>query len=85
MTQFPMIAVAVGLVGTPLWLMALMAFDKYREFREPNLLTCPETNSRVAVSLGTSAASDVDGYPAISNCSRWPQRRDCDQACLRHV
>ena len=76
MTQFPMIAVAVGLLGTPLWLMALVAFDKYRDLREPNLLTCPETNSRVAVSFGA-------GHPEISNCSRWPERRGCNQSCLR--
>ncbi|MBI3783997.1 MAG: hypothetical protein HY270_11410 [Deltaproteobacteria bacterium] len=82
MEQFPMIAVALGLVGTPLWLMALVAFEKYRGLQEPSLVFCPETNARVAVALRNTMDAAAGSEAGVESCSRWPERQGCDQACL---
>jgi hypothetical protein len=50
------------------------------------LVTCPETRKPAAVKVasGRAAAAAVVGrqHVELKSCSRWPQRDDCDQACL---
>jgi len=52
----------------------------------PKLVTCPETHEPVAVkvALGRAAVAAIAGKERIElcQCSRWPERADCDQACL---
>ena len=54
------------------------------------VLSCPETGEAVGVDLdaGRAAASSLlGGRPALSltDCTRWPERAGCDQACLRQI
>ncbi|HXZ31496.1 MAG TPA: hypothetical protein VEH30_04395 [Terriglobales bacterium] len=50
------------------------------------LVTCPETHKTVAVKVATgrAALAAIAGkeHVELNNCSRWPERQDCDQACL---
>jgi hypothetical protein len=41
------------------------------------LITCPETHA--------TAALDIDLLQRMSDCSRWPEKAGCDQACLSQV
>lgn len=50
------------------------------------LVTCPETHKTVAVKVATgrAAVAAIAGkeHVELSQCSRWPEREGCDQACL---
>lgn len=50
------------------------------------LITCPETHEpaavRVAVGRATMAAITGKERIELYQCSRWPERAGCDQACL---
>ena len=41
------------------------------------LITCPET--------GAPAAVDINVFQRMSDCSRWPEKAGCDQACFRQI
>jgi hypothetical protein len=41
------------------------------------LITCPETHA--------TAAIDINLFQRMSDCSRWPEKAGCDQACLSQV
>jgi len=59
-------------------------------FRGMRALKCPENLQPVAVELASwpvvvAAAAFGNPVPRVRNCSRWPERRTCDQACVREV
>jgi hypothetical protein len=74
--------VAVGLlyVTVP---TAMEAFLRYRKRRN---VRCPETGAdeRIKVDAGHAALTSTYGRPKlrVEDCSQWPERQDCDQACL---
>ena len=62
----------------------------YVHLRGERMLTCPETGRHVGVDLdaGHAAIDTAMGkkpHLRLQNCTRWPERADCDQACLRQI
>jgi len=61
----------------------------FLRYRGKMLFTCPETGKPAAVNVAASKAarSSLTGRPDIhlSECSRWPERRDCGQECLSQI
>lgn len=57
--------------------------------RGQRLIICPETKSPAAVALSASStAADAlfnTSSLRLATCSRWPSRRDCDQACVPQI
>jgi len=53
------------------------------------LVTCPETRKPAAVRVATFRAAISEflnrGDTKLSACSRWPERRDCDQDCVCQI
>jgi hypothetical protein len=53
------------------------------------LVTCPETHKPAAVKVATgrAAVAAIAGkeHVELSQCSRWPEREGCDQACLSEL
>jgi hypothetical protein len=66
-----------------------MAAGAWRRYRGTRLVRCPENLETAAVALDTphvlltavTGASEL----RLQSCSRWPERRDCGQACLRQI
>jgi len=60
-----------------------------RKFSGKMLVTCPETHKTVAVKVasGRAALGAAVGkeHVELSQCTRWPERQDCDQACLSEL
>ena len=61
----------------------------YFKFRGTRLVTCPETHEAAMVelaarSMGMQAILD-EPCLRLSECSRWPMRRDCGQNCLAQI
>lgn len=65
------------------------ALRTYLKFRGKRIVICPETHQPAAVKVaaGKAAAEATIGVPHIrlSECSRWPEREDCGQACLAQI
>jgi hypothetical protein len=80
----------IGLIAAGgLGLVISVAARHYFRFIGSRLVTCPETKRTAAVSLDASKAAlqSLLGNPRfrLSQCSRWPERRDCEQECLRQI
>lgn len=64
----------------------LVGGREFRKFSGKMLVTCPETHQRIAVKVATGraalAATVGKQHVELSECTRWPERKDCDQACL---
>lgn len=69
-----------------LLLPALYAGEVYRARHGVHQVTCPETRRTVAVEIDARhcAATSLTGteYMRLSGCSRWPEKKDCDQGCV---
>lgn len=66
-----------------------VAIRSYLRFYGTRLVTCPETKEAAAVSLDALDAAKESFIGTsrfrLSNCSRWPERQDCGQECLRQI
>jgi len=82
------IAIAVVLAGLVL-LRIIPAVRTYFLYRGDWLVNCPETRKTEAVDVaaGTAAANAFLGWRILhlDRCSRWPERQDCGQACLKQI
>jgi hypothetical protein len=65
---------------------ALWRREIYKRYFGSRLVICPENQQPAAVSIDArhAAATGMDGCPdlRLSDCARWPERSNCDQACL---
>ena len=61
----------------------------YRTYRGKMLVTCPETDQTVGVSVDTRRAAVTAAYLKpelrLQQCTRWPERQDCGQECLSRI
>jgi len=68
---------------------AVPALQTYFLYRGKRLITCPETlkTEAVEVAAGNAAAWSFVNEPILrlSRCSRWPERHDCGQECLKQI
>ncbi len=65
---------------------ALWIGEIYKRYSGSRLVACPENRESATVSIDArhAAATGMDGYPELRlcDCTRWPERSHCDQACL---
>lgn len=61
----------------------------YRLYGTARLVTCPETVEAVLVKIHATRAiaSKLAGgnQLRLRSCSRWPEKKDCDQACVNQL
>lgn len=64
----------------------LLGHEFYREYRGARLVTCPENERQVLVTLDAAhaAVTRLAGRASIrlAGCSRWPERAGCGRECL---
>ncbi len=77
--------VAVVLLGLALALAA----RTWLHMRGSRVVTCPESNAPAGVEVDAGHAAVTGIYKApdlrLQSCSRWPERQDCGQECLRQI
>lgn len=83
-----LIALGVSAAGLlVLWLVAGVRY--YRQYRGKRLVVCPENKHTEAVDVaamrGAVRALVQPEELRLSNCSRWPEKQDCGQDCLRQI
>jgi hypothetical protein len=82
MTTALYVIAIVGIVALYLILSPLIhALIRYRGAR---VVTCPETNKPAGVEVDSIQAALAKGL-RLKECSRWPDRQDCGQECLRQI
>ena len=68
---------------------ALFNYVASREFRNPRTILCPETleSAEVTVDAEWAARTALQGHQEfrLTDCSCWPERQGCDQACAQQV
>jgi hypothetical protein len=83
---FVLCLVAVSLLLLPVLLRRREIYTRYSGSR---LVACPENRQPAAVNIDArhAAATAIDGCPNVrlSDCARWPERSNCDQACLHQA
>lgn len=80
------IIVLLLVAGTAL----LTWYTTWRHYRGVRVITCPETGSQEAVEIDAARAANaavVQGWEDVGlrDCSRWPERSQCDQACRPQI
>jgi len=80
----------LGVFATALLVIGFWRAERaFRTLRGMRVVTCPETRQRAAVALNGPHAvwTAILGTPdlRVHGCSRWPDRRECDQGCIREV
>ncbi len=84
MTTLIWIVSLAVVVGGVIW-----AVRRWKGVTETRVITCPETGEREAVEVDpvhrlSHAVAGRDDL-RLHRCTRWPERQDCDQACLTQI
>jgi hypothetical protein len=62
---------------------------RFVRLRGTRAVTCPETKKTVAVEVNTARAAITAAFGRprfdLTECSRWPERRDCGRECLSQI
>jgi hypothetical protein len=79
----------VLLVLAVLLVYLVIAVRTWADVHGARIVVCPETQAPVAVrvDVGHAMASAVweKADLQVTSCSRWPDRQDCDQPCVRQI
>lgn len=88
LTNLILAAILVLVIGSIVFGGALV-FRNYLRFRGQRLVTCPETHQAAAVHVNAAKAATTaligKQEVRLDQCSRWPERRNCGQDCLREI
>jgi len=82
----------IAAVGA-LYVVVPVVADTYRRFRGKRSVACPETKQPAEIELDAAliAARTAVGNRIersdfkVLSCSRWPERHECDQACVEQL
>jgi hypothetical protein len=90
MTGTVLVVIAVLALALGLFIFrAIPGLRAYFLYRGQRLITCPETRKAAAVSVaaGEAGLKAFLHEPTVhlKQCSRWPERQDCGQECLRQI
>lgn len=83
------VSIVLLLTVGALWVVLPTVGEAFVKWRGRRIVTCPETRQPAAVQADAAHAA----YGALFGrselrlqaCSRWPERRDCGQECLRQI
>lgn len=83
------VVIAIILAVGAVYVLLPLALGAYIRFHRPKEVSCPQTKEPATVRLDArhAAATSVTGATRLTmlGCSNWPERRDCDRACLNQL
>ena len=90
MTGTILVVIAVLALAVGLFVFrSIPALRAYFGYRGKRLITCPETHKTEAVDIAAGEAAVgaflTDPTLRLKECSRWPERQDCGQECLKQI
>ncbi len=80
--------VSVVVAVSALLLVTVPIARRYLRYRGTRLVTCPETKVAAAVEVDAFQAAFTGSAASklrLMECSRWPDRENCGQDCLRQI
>jgi hypothetical protein len=79
----------VGMLAVCALYLLTLAIRAYLQWRGTRLVTCPETHETAAVVVDARHAALTATVEVtdirLKQCTRWPERQDCGQECLRQI
>lgn len=81
-TALYIVAIIVGLIALDLVLWPVVR--NYLRFRGDRVVTCPENDKPAGVEVDALQAALSRGL-RLKECSRWPERQNCGQECLKQI
>ena len=90
MTGTILVAIVVITLAVGLFIFrAIPGVRAYFGYRGKRLITCPETHKAAAVDVAAREAA-IGAFLSeptlrLTECSRWPERKDCGQECLKQI
>lgn len=83
------VIVAGAAVGAYLLYRVYGSVRTYVQFRGKRLVSCPENHQTASVELDAKEAAREalthEPRMRLTECSRWPDRKDCGQQCLAEI
>lgn len=77
------------LIGTVLSVYLGIALTTWIRLRGARVVTCPETRTPAAVTIDREHAALTAVWEKpdlkLATCTRWPERRNCDQDCVAEI
>ena len=87
MTQSPGLLILAVLAAGILFVVLPVTLTAYFEYRRKKTVTCPETGSRAEIGVDAGKATRGAAFGLrtlkVEDCSLWPERRGCQESCLR--
>ncbi|MDA1001029.1 MAG: hypothetical protein O2807_11025 [bacterium] len=87
MYENPLLLVGAIFAAGALLVLLPIVLMVYQRFGPRVALRCPETGILTSLQVGAGRAMWSSMFGAaklrIKDCARWPERADCDQACLQ--
>jgi hypothetical protein len=73
-----------------LFFVVRVVMSTYLEFRGARVVTCPETKAAAGVEVDARHAAitaliNEEPELRLTECSRWPEREDCGQECVKQI
>jgi hypothetical protein len=87
MTQSPGLLIFAVFAAGFLFVVVPVALATFYEYRRKKSVVCPETErpAEVSVDAGRATRGAAFGLRSlkVEDCSLWPDRKGCQEACLR--
>ena len=83
----PLITIAAIVAAGILFVLAPVAIDTYRRYRNRKVVICPENHKFAEVELKAGRAGLMSAFGksklAVKWCSRWTAKKGCDEECVK--
>ncbi len=83
----PWIVIAAIVAVAVCYVLLPVVADTFRRFRGKKSVTCPETGRQAEVGIDAGRAAWTSAFGRallrVKNCSLWPERKGCEQDCVR--
>ncbi len=83
----PLITISAILAAGILFVLAPVAVDTYRRYRNRKVVICPENKNFAEVELKAGRAGLMSALGksklAVKWCSRWPYKKGCAEECVK--
>lgn len=87
MTQSPGLLILAVLAAGLLFVIVPVTLTTFYEYRRKRNVVCPETgrSAEIGVDAGKATRGAAFGFRTlkIEDCSLWPDRKGCQEGCLR--
>ncbi|MBI4589964.1 MAG: hypothetical protein HY725_14110 [Candidatus Rokubacteria bacterium] len=82
----PWLVLAAIVTLALLYVLFPVVAETFLRLRRGKLLRCPETGSEAEVRIDAPRAAFTAAFSQprlrVKDCSRWPQRKSCEEGCL---